>query len=53
MRLQLVEAGIFYFGQQADAKIYADGKLLENAILKFGYNSVNLGLTPVSKPTQN
>ncbi len=51
-QLQLVEAGIFYFGQQSDAKIYADGKLLENTTLKFGYNTVNLGLTPVSNPTK-
>jgi hypothetical protein len=51
-QLQLVEAGIFYFGQQAEAKIYAEGKLLENTTLKFGYNTVNLGLTPVSKPTR-
>lgn len=50
--LQLVEAGIFYFGQQADAKIYADGKLLENTVLKFGYNTVNLGLSPVAKPSK-
>lgn len=50
--MQLVEAGIFYFGQKSDAKIYADNKLLETTILKFGYNTVNLGLTPVSKPTK-
>ncbi len=49
---QLVEAGIFYFGQQAEAKVYADGKLLENTTLKFGYNTVNLGLTPVLKPSK-
>ena len=50
--MQLVEAGIFYFGQQADAKIYANGKLIENTVLKFGYNTVNLGIPPVSKPSQ-
>ncbi|HUX56518.1 MAG TPA: hypothetical protein VMV77_06060 [Bacteroidales bacterium] len=50
--MQLVEAGIFYFGQQADAKIFADDKLIENTVLKFGYNTVNLGLTPVLKPTE-
>ncbi len=49
--MQLVEAGIFYFGQDADAKIFADNKLLESAKLKFGYNTVNLGLKPVTKPT--
>jgi len=50
--MQLVEAGIFYFGQQATAKIYADGKLLQNTVLKFGYNTVNLGLAPVTKPSE-
>jgi hypothetical protein len=50
--MQLVEAAVFYFGKQADAKIYADGKLLENTVLKFGYNSINLGLPPVSKPSK-
>ncbi|MBK7625784.1 MAG: glycosyl hydrolase family 38 [Bacteroidales bacterium] len=50
--VQLVEAGIFYFGQKADAKIFADGKLLENVTLNFGYNAVNLGLPPVSKPSK-
>jgi len=51
-QMQLVEAGIFYFGQKADAKIYANNKLLENTVLKFGYNTVNLGLSPVEKPTK-
>ena len=50
--LQLVEAGIFYFGKDAEGKIYAGGKLLETVPLKFGYNSVNLGLQPVLKPTK-
>jgi hypothetical protein len=51
-QLQLVEAAIFYFGKETDAKIYTDGKLLETTRLKFGYNAVNLGLPPVSKPTK-
>jgi hypothetical protein len=51
-RLQLVEAAVFYFGQQIDAKIYANDKLLETTSLKFGYNNVNLGLKPVDKPTK-
>ncbi len=50
--VQLVEAGIYYFGQKADAKIFANGKLLENVTLNFGYNTVNLGLPPVSKPSK-
>ncbi len=49
--MQLVEASIFYFGKQAEAKIYASGKLVESTTLKFGYNAVNLGLPPVSKPS--
>jgi len=51
-KLQLVEAAIFYFGENLDAKIYADGKLLETAPLKFGYNTVNLGVKPVAKPSK-
>jgi alpha-mannosidase len=51
-QLQLVEAGIFYFGEQAGAKIYADNKLIENATLKFGYNTINLGLPVISKKTK-
>jgi len=51
-QLQLVEAAIFYFGKETDAKIYTDGKLLQTTHLKFGYNAVNLGLPPVSKPTK-
>lgn len=49
---QLVEAGIFYFGKNTKAKVYADGKLLAETPLAFGYNTVNLGLPPVDKPTQ-
>jgi len=51
-QLQLVEVTIFYFGKESEAKIYADGKLLENTFLKFGYNAVNLGIAPVLKPTK-
>jgi hypothetical protein len=51
-RLQLVEAAIFYFGKEVDAKIFANGKLIETSALKFGYNTVNLGLNPVEKPTK-
>ncbi|MGD0753926.1 MAG: glycoside hydrolase family 38 C-terminal domain-containing protein [Bacteroidales bacterium] len=50
-QLQLVEAAIFYFGNESEAKIYAQGKLLETTHLKFGYNAVNLGLPPVAKTT--
>lgn len=48
-QLQLVEVAIFYFGNESEAKIYADGKLLETTHLKFGYNAVNIGLPPVTK----
>lgn len=51
-RLQLVESAIFYFGDEIEAEIYANGKLLETTLLKFGYNTVNLGLKPVEKPTK-
>ena len=46
-----MEAAIFYFGKETESKIYADGNLIETTNLKFGYNAINLGLTPVSKPT--
>jgi hypothetical protein len=49
---QLVEAGIFYFGKEADAKIFLDGKLLENTVLKFGYNTASIGLPPVEKTSK-
>lgn len=51
-RLQLVEAAIFYFGNELNAKIYANGNLIETSALKFGYNTVNLGLKPVEKPAK-
>jgi hypothetical protein len=50
--LQLVEAAIFYFGKEADCKIYANNKLVANAPLKFGYNTVNIGLQQVLKPSK-
>ncbi|HEX2976121.1 MAG TPA: glycosyl hydrolase family 38, partial [Bacteroidales bacterium] len=46
---QLVETGIFYFGKESPAGIYLDGKLLEKTNLRFGYNTVSLGLDPVTK----
>jgi alpha-mannosidase len=49
--LQLVELGVFYFGKEGDAKIYADGRIIENTSLKFGYNSINVGLQPVTEST--
>jgi hypothetical protein len=50
--LQLVEIAVFYFGNEADAKIYSNGKVIDNSKLKFGYNVINLGLPPVFKPTE-
>ncbi|HWR74486.1 MAG TPA: glycoside hydrolase family 38 C-terminal domain-containing protein, partial [Bacteroidales bacterium] len=50
--LQLVEAAIFYFGDQTEARVYANGKLIENTTLKFGYNAVNLGLPEVKRPSR-
>ena len=49
--VQLVEAGIFYFGDRTNAQIFADGKLIGKASLNFGYNAVNLGLPAVKKPS--
>ncbi|MFZ4547819.1 MAG: glycosyl hydrolase family 38, partial [Bacteroidales bacterium] len=51
-RLQLVEAAVFYFGKDVEAKIYANGKLLKTTALKFGYNNINLGLKPVETPAK-
>ncbi len=50
--LQLVEAAIFYFGKETDCKIYANNKLVSNALLKFGYNTVSIGLPQVLKPSR-
>ncbi len=50
--LQLVEAGMFYFGERKEALFYADGRLISKAMLDFGYNSVNLGLPAVSKSSR-
>lgn len=49
---QLVEAGIFYFGRESDAKIYINRSFLQQVHLKFGYNTVSLGVPPVSMPKQ-
>ncbi|MCK7534854.1 MAG: hypothetical protein MZV63_29585 [Marinilabiliales bacterium] len=48
---QLVEATIFYFGKEAEARIYAGEKIIARTKLKFGYNTVSSGLPPVDKPT--
>jgi len=50
--VQLVEAGIFYFGDKADAQLFANGRPVENTTLSFGYNSVSLGLPAVKKPAR-
>jgi len=49
---QLVEAGIFWFGNPEEARFQADGKLIQTTVLNFGYNAVNLGLPEVRKPTR-
>jgi alpha-mannosidase len=48
--LQLVEAAIFYFGNETDAQIFADNKLVASTHLRFGYNAVNVGLQKVTEP---
>jgi hypothetical protein len=50
--LQLVEIAVFYFGNDSEAKIYSNGKLIDKTNLKFGYNTINLGLPPVTKPSK-
>jgi alpha-mannosidase len=50
--VQLVEAGIFYFGDTAGAQLFANGRPVKNTMLNFGYNSVSLGLPAVRKPTR-
>lgn len=50
--LQLVEAGIFYFGENREAMIYANGRLIDKAVLKFGHNAVSLGLPAVKKASR-
>lgn len=51
-RTQLVQAGIFYFGNDCEAKIFNNNKLISTTNLKFGYNSINLGFPEVVKPTK-
>lgn len=50
--LQLVEAGIFYFGESREAVIYANGRLIDKAKLRFGHNAVSLGLPAVDKSSR-
>jgi len=49
--VQLVEASVFFFDEETDARIFANGKLLNTAHLVFGYNAIRVGLPAVSKPT--
>lgn len=51
VHFQLVEAGIFYFGKEGTARIYANSKHVADTYLKFGYNSVNIGLPEISRPS--
>lgn len=50
--LQLVEAGIFYFGESRAAQIYANGRLIDRAMLSFGHNAVSLGLPAVQRESR-
>jgi len=50
--MQLVEAGIFYFGDKKEALIYADGRLAEKVMLDFGHNAVEIGLPAVTKKSR-
>jgi alpha-mannosidase len=49
---QLVEIGVFYFGNDSKAEIFSNGKLISKPDLKFGYNTINLGLPPVNKTSK-
>jgi hypothetical protein len=49
--LQLVEVDVFFFGKAGAANIYANGRQVANTYLKFGYNTVNIGLPEVSQPS--
>ncbi len=46
---QLVAIGLFYFGNEANAKIYANNKPISDTKIKFGYNYLKVGLDPVTK----
>lgn len=46
---QLVAIGMFYFGNEANAKIFANNKPISEAKIKFGYNYLKVGIDPVSK----
>jgi len=52
LHLQLVEAAIYYFGKESDCKIYADNREIARTFLRFGYNTVNIGLPQVQKPSK-
>ena len=49
---QLVELAVFYFGNEAKARIFSNDKLIDKTTLKFGYNTINLGLPPVIEPSE-
>jgi alpha-mannosidase len=50
--LQLVEASVFYFGKESQAKIFSGRKQIATMPLNMGYNSINLGLPEVKKPSK-
>jgi len=39
-------------GKETGCEIYANNKLVANSLLKFGYNTVNIGLPQVLKPSR-
>ena len=48
---QLGVAGILHFGAPTTAKVWLDGRLIEQTPLQFGYNFVKLRLPGVQNPT--
>ncbi len=49
--LQLVEAAVFYFGDQTEAKVYQDNKFIKSATLRFGYNAIVIGVPVAKRPS--
>jgi alpha-mannosidase len=47
--MQLANAGIFYFGDRSDIKLYSNNKLILKDSLHFGHNYLKLKFDPVVK----
>ena len=49
---QLAVAKVFYVGKASSAKVYANGELIKEVPLNFGYNHLRLGL-PIAKEVRD